>query len=126
MGVRILIADNHELVRSAMSQLIHDAGWEVCGSVSDGKAAIETALALQPDLVILDYRMPDRDGLSVGRDIRVLLPSVPILLCTMFASPDLEREAKKSGFQGVVQKSDGAALIAVIRSVLGSNPTINS
>jgi PleD family two-component response regulator len=60
MGVRILIAYNHELVRSAMSQLIRNVGWEVCGPVSDGKAAIETALALQPDLVILDYRMPDR------------------------------------------------------------------
>jgi hypothetical protein len=44
----------------------------------------------------------------------------------MFGSPDLEREAKQFGFQGVVQKSDGAGLIAVIRSVLGSAPTINS
>ena len=110
MGMRILIADNHDLIRSAMSKLMCEAGWEVCGSVSDGKTAIEKALELRPDLIILDYRLDDRDGLSVGREIRALLPNVRMLLCTMFASRDLETEAKKSGFQGLAQKSDGAAL----------------
>lgn len=123
--VRILIADNHDLVRSAISQLIRAEGWEVCGSVSTGKDAVQKTVELKPDLLILDHRMPDGDGLSVGRDIRAFLPNVPMLLCTMFASPDLEREAQKCGFQGVVQKSDGAALIAVIRSALVSKPTIS-
>lgn len=118
MGIRILIADNHDVVRSAMSKLMCEAGWEVCAAVSDGKTAVERAVELKPDLVLLDYRMSDRDGLSVGREIRALLPNVRMLLCTMFASPHLEMEAKKSGFQGLVQKSDGAALIAVIASML--------
>lgn len=126
MTVRILIADNHDLVRSVISNLIREAGWEVCGTASDGKSAVEKALELQPDLLILDHRMPDRDGISVGHDIRALLPNIPILLCTLFASPSLESEAKDSGFQGVVQKSDGAALLAVIRSTLGLDTTINS
>ena len=126
MTVRILIADNHELVRSAISNLIREAGWKVCGTASDGKTAVEKALELKPDLLILDYRLPDRDGVSIGHDIRSFLPNIPILLCTLFASPTLESEAKNSGFQGVVQKSDGTALIAVIRSTLGLDKTISS
>ena len=122
MTVRILIADNHELVRSVIANLIREAGWKVCGIASDGKSTVEKALELKPDLLIIDHRMPDRDGISVGHEIRSLLPDIPILLCTLFASPSLENEAKNSGFQGVVQKSDGAALIAVIRSTLGLGP----
>lgn len=120
MAVRILIADDHEQVRSAISLLIRDAGWEVCGCVGNGKAAIEKAAELNPDVLVLDCLMPDRDGLSVGRDVRRFLPSLPIVLCTVFRSPYIEDEAKKCGFQGVVQKANGRALISGIRNAIAS------
>jgi DNA-binding NarL/FixJ family response regulator len=119
MAVRVLIADDNEQVRSALSDVIRGEGWAVCGSFGDGKTAAEMAAELRPDVVILDFQMPQRDGISAGRAIHTFLPDVPLLLYTMYASlPAVEDEAKKLGFRAVIQKGDAEALIAAIRSAL--------
>jgi DNA-binding NarL/FixJ family response regulator len=119
VAVRVLIADDNEQVRSAISDIIRDEGLEVCGSFADGKTAVDKAAELKPDMVILDFQMPQRDGISAGRAIHAFLPNVPLLLYTMFATvPSLENEAKKLGFQAVVQKGDTAGLIAAIRGAV--------
>jgi len=123
MSARILIADDHEQIRSVLTQLIRRAGWEVCAAVADGNTAVQKAAELKPDLLVLDFIMPERDGLSAGRNIRTFLPNVPVLLYTMFSSPYVESEAYKLGFQGVVQKANGAALIAAIRRALSPQST---
>jgi len=122
MSIRILIADDFQAVRTAVSKLINDSheDWTVCCEASDGQAAVERAVEAKPDLVILDMRMPVRDGISAGREIRELLPGVRIVMFTMVDSPWLEAEAAASGFQGVVQKSRCAALIPAIRKALAS------
>lgn len=118
MPVRVLIADDNDEVRSAISDIICREGWVVCGSFPDGRTAVDGAAKLKPDVVVLDLRMPQRDGLSAGCAIRTFLPNVPLLIYTTFASSCLEEEAKKLGFQGVVQKGDTAGLTSAIRSVL--------
>jgi DNA-binding NarL/FixJ family response regulator len=120
MPVRILVADDYQGVRTAVSQLIQNSreDWKVCWEAEDGQAAIDKAVEEKPDLVILDMRMPRRDGLSAGREIRALLPAVRILIFTLIDSPYLEAEAAACGFQGVVQKSRGASLIPAIRKAL--------
>jgi CheY-like chemotaxis protein len=123
MPVRILIADDHERTRSILTELIRGAGWLVCGAVADGKAAVEKAAQLKPDVLILDFIMPNQDGISAGRLIRTFMPEAPLLLYTMFSSPYVESEAKRSGFHGVVEKANGPALIAAIRRALGPNAT---
>jgi DNA-binding NarL/FixJ family response regulator len=122
MSVRILVADDYQSVRAAVCQLIRNSreDWKVCWEAEDGQVAVEKAAAWKPDVVILDLRMPRRDGLSAGREIRALLPDARILLFTMIDTPQLEAEALASGFQGVVQKPGGAALIAAIRKSLSS------
>lgn len=120
MAVRILIADDHELIRSAISQLIRGEGWEICGSVGDGEAAVAKARELKPDLLILDFEMPRLDGLSAGRDIRAFLPNVPVLLYTAFLCDYVESEARRHGFRGVVEKANSTALVAAIRSALAA------
>lgn len=122
MPVRILIADDSEQVRSAMSFLIRGLGFEVCGAVGDGEAVIEKAIELKPDLLILDVAMPKRDGWSAGTEIRAFLPNTPILLYTLLPSFFIEGRARELGFQGVVEKTNPTGLIAAIRSALTSRP----
>lgn len=122
MAVRILIADDHDLLRGAVAELLRKTGdgWEICGEVANGQAAIETAGALKPDLVILDLIMPRRDGISAGRAIREMLPNAPLLLYTIMASPSLEADARRAGFHAVVHKANAAALVSAIRAALAS------
>ena len=123
MPVRILIADDSEQVRSAVSFLIRGLGWQVCGAVGDGEAVVEKAIELKPDLLILDIAMPKRDGWSAGRKIRASLPNTAIVLYTLLPSSYIENQAKQLGFQGVVEKTNPTALITAIRNALGDRCT---
>ncbi|HVB54966.1 MAG TPA: response regulator transcription factor [Candidatus Acidoferrales bacterium] len=120
MAIRILVADDHESARVAISQLIRVSGenWEVCYEVDNGQAAVERAADVKPDLVILDVVMPRLDGLKAGREIRALLPDVPIVIYSILASPQLESEARKVGIQAVVDKSKRGELLATIQKLL--------
>lgn len=120
MPARILIADDSEPMRSAITFLIRGLGCEVCGEVGDGEAVIEKAIELKPDLLILDIAMPKRDGWSAGRELLASLPNTPILLYTMLPVAFLADEAKQLGFLAVAQKDNTTALIAAIRNVLES------
>lgn len=119
MAIRILIADDNAIARGAVSRVIRSAGenWEICYEAVDGRAAVEKAMELRPDLLILDLLMP-YDGISAGRRIRELLPSTPMVLNTIWSSAALEQEAKKAGFQVVAEKSSGAVLISAIQQAL--------
>lgn len=117
---RILIADDQPMIRTALSQLISRAGedWELCGAADNGRAAVEQATELKPDLVVLDMQMPQMDGISAGRAIRASFSEMPILIYTMFDAAALEPAARQAGLQGVVQKSKGAEILHAIRDVL--------
>jgi two-component system chemotaxis response regulator CheY len=80
---RILIADDSAPSRMALRSLLRGNGWEVCGEAGDGLSAVEKAAILKPDLVILDYRMPNLDGLQAGQAIHIADPTLPLLLFTL-------------------------------------------
>lgn len=122
--VRILVADDHQMVRLAVSQIIEqtDKNWIVCCEATNGNEAIKRAVELRPDLVMLDFAMPDLDGISAGKRIRAALPETPVLVYTFMVTPQLEAFVKASGLQGVVPKADTQALIAEVRRVLSSMP----
>jgi two-component system, NarL family, invasion response regulator UvrY len=125
MAIRILIADSHQHVRAALVNVILDSGenWEICCEAEDGQAAIDKVRELKPDVAILDLTMPQRDGLAVSYLIRKFSPEIPIVLLSMLSPSWLEGEAKRVGIQAVVDKSNGAELIAAIRRVLQVVPT---
>jgi DNA-binding NarL/FixJ family response regulator len=117
---RILIADDQPIVRTALGNLLGRAreDWQLCGAADNGRAAVDQAAALKPDLVVLDMQMPQRDGISAGRAIRALLPGTAVLIYTMFDAAALEPAVREAGLQGVVQKSKGAEILGAIREAL--------
>ena len=119
MPSRILIADDSLVIRRALISELLNAGFEVCGEAMDGRAAVEKALELKPDLVVIDLVMPRLNGLAASREISRGLPGVPIVMHSVHVMPLHEEEAKKSGVSRVVSKSE-SNLVAVVRELLAS------
>lgn len=115
--LRILLADDNDRVRPMLSSIISEAdpAWQVCSEVANGKLAVEKAAELKPDLVILDFSMPVLDGISAGRQIRALLPQVPVLLYTFIGSARIENAAREAGIHSVIEKADFRKLVEEIR-----------
>ena len=110
MPVRVLIVDDHEIVREGISQLIARSRpeWLICGQASNGEQAIELVQALMPDVVILDISMPKVNGLQVAAKIAAMQLRCRVLMFTMHESERLARDVRAAGAQGVVLKSQAA------------------
>jgi DNA-binding NarL/FixJ family response regulator len=105
---RILVADDHESMRSAVRCLIRmHSGWEICGEANDGREAVAKAVELKPDLVLLDFKMPVANGIKAGCDIRTQMPTTPIVMCTLYKTPELDVAASLVGIGQVIGKEDG-------------------
>ena len=102
--------------------LERDGGWEVTAA-SDGPEAILKAQEDKPDAVILDLAMPEMDGLDAARQIIKVLPTVPILLFTLYDSPETTLAAKEAGVARVLSKTaSGKPLIKAVRELLSQGP----
>jgi DNA-binding NarL/FixJ family response regulator len=115
---RVLIADDNELVRTGLHELIEDhVGW-VCTEAVNGRDAITKIQQLTPDILILDLRMPVMDGLQAARAITKLVPDLPILLCTTDLPPALVSVAQDCGIQGTVSKYDCRQIVSGVEALL--------
>lgn len=104
--MRVLVVDDHEVVRRGVISLLHDQlECEVCGEAADGQEAVEKAAALKPDVVIMDVSMPGLNGLNAARIIRSTAPSCEILVLSQHDAPEMVRQAFKAGARGYVVKS---------------------
>jgi len=123
MRKRVLVADDNELVRKLLHIMLErDAGWEVAVA-QDGREAIAKAQGFNPDIVILDFAMPDMDGLQIARQISKQLPSAGILLFTVHGSPELDCAAKQAGVSRVLPKTAaGLPLIKAVEELLAKQP----
>ena len=110
MPVRVLIVDDHEIVREGISQLIARSRpeWLICGQASNGEQAIELVQTLTPDVVILDISMPKINGLQVAAKIAAMQLRCRVLMFTMHESERLARDVRAAGAQGLVLKSQAA------------------
>jgi len=116
---RIILADDHTLFVEALRKLAAPHV-EVVATVGDGRALLETAQALKPDVVVIDVGMPLLNGLDAGRELKKRLPNVKLIFLTMSEDPDLAAEAMKSGASGYLLKtSAGSELFSAIREALG-------
>src|SRR5579862_2739588 len=106
MGLRILLAEDHEDLREVVKLLLEGRpDWKVCGEAVDGMEAVKKADELKPDLIIMDLLMPKMDGLRASELVSAMAPHTPILLYTNYSlSPHAILEAKKAGAWEVLSK----------------------
>lgn len=117
---RIVIADDHEAVRRSLRSVLSlDGQWEICGEAKDGNEALQQVLTLQPDLVILDYLMPGKNGLEVACEIRLQAPSTKIVVLSMMDTPQLQGAAQLIGVDAFVAKAAGNTdLLETVKHIL--------
>src|SRR6202158_6435364 len=109
MKLRILIADDHELVRRGLASLLQShESWEICAAANDGREAVDRARQLKPDVVILDFVMPNLNGLAATRQIMQQDPDIKVIVLTITDSDQVIREALDAGARGFVLKLDAA------------------
>lgn len=104
---RVLVADDHAIVRFGMRELITAAGHEVIGEASSGPEAVRLAEQHRPDVVIMDVRMPDGDGIDACRQIRSAHPEIRVLFLTSFNDDESVMGAIMAGASGFVLKQLG-------------------
>ena len=119
MPTRILIVDDHKsAIREIRSMLEANPGWEVCGEAGNGQEALARVNAMHPDVIVLDFAMPVMNGLMAAQEITKVQPTVPIVLNTLYNSPQVELEAKKHGIRKVVEKTHSGALVSAIQALV--------
>jgi DNA-binding NarL/FixJ family response regulator len=107
MSLRILVVDDHAVVRRGVRSLLEShEGWEVCGEATTGREAVEQSRRLRPDVVVMDLSLPELNGLDATRQILKDAPDTEVLVLTMHHSEELARDVLKAGARGYVLKAD--------------------
>ncbi len=118
MRVRVILADDHVMVRQGLRALMEREGFDVVGEAADGHEAMRLANELHPDVAVLDLSMPLLNGLDAGRDITQHSPKTKTILLTMYTEDQYVMEALRAGIRGYVLKSQAPSdLIQAIREV---------
>jgi two-component system response regulator NreC len=117
--IRIVIADDHAVMRAGLRLLLNgEADMEVVGEAGDGWETVEKAVALEPDIVLLDISMPRMSGLEAAREIKRRAPEIKLLILTMHDDEAYLRQFLRIGASGyVVKKAADTELVAAIRAV---------
>lgn len=119
MAKTILVADDNPTIREMLCNLFEpEEGYEICAQASNGQEAIELALECRPDLVILDLSMPVMDGLAAARELKRLMPNVPIILFTQYADLGKHMLDSTLSVDRVVSKTDCKEIIGHVRSLI--------
>jgi DNA-binding NarL/FixJ family response regulator len=123
---RVLLADDHRLVAEACVSLL-EPECEVVGIVTDGRALLPKAIALRPDVVVLDIGMPLLNGLDAGRQLKHVLPGARLIFLTMNEEPDLATEALDLGASGFLLKTSAAReLPEAVRTAMRGDTYVTS
>jgi DNA-binding NarL/FixJ family response regulator len=116
--LRILVADDSEAMRRALRRVLErHVDWEVCGEASNGREAVEKAAQCGPDVILLDFQMPEMNGLEAAKEMRRRTPEIPILMVTMHMSPQLAVEARKVGVRGTCSKTEIGCLMEAVQTL---------
>jgi len=119
MPCRVLLAEDHQIVREGLRALLEQAGHMVVGEAADGRTACRLAHKLQPDVAILDVSMPVLNGLDAMRGIQRVSPRTRTIFLTMYAERPFVLRAMQAGARGYVLKSQAAQeVLRAIRAVL--------
>jgi DNA-binding NarL/FixJ family response regulator len=126
--IRVFLIDDHELVRRGLKGLLEaEADIDVVGEAGTSESAIDRMKALQPDVALLDVRLPDGDGVSLCRDIRSVLPGTACLMLTAYSDDKALMGAIMAGAAGYVMKqTSGSELVGAVRTVAAGQSTLDA
>jgi DNA-binding NarL/FixJ family response regulator len=117
--VRIFVVDDNPAVRRFLrGALEQHEGWRVCDEARSGQDAVDRVRQTDPDIIVLDFQMPEMNGLDAARIITQLLPETPILMVTLFPSKQLSTEARRAGIRGACTKSNINSVVAGVDALL--------
>ncbi len=117
--MRILVADDTAAVRNYLRSLLEQqSGWRVCDQAATGAEALVRVKENPPDIILLDFQMPDLNGIEVARQIAQLFPQIPILMVTIHVSNQLVDEARKTGIRGLCAKWDVGSIVEAVNALL--------
>lgn len=117
--VRIFVVDDNALIRARLRAMLElQAEWKVVGEACNGRHAVETCHEHGPHITVMDFVMPEMDGLEAARHLSRRNPDVPILVVTFDASRQLEEEAKKAGIKGLCPKAHMKCLMVAVAALL--------
>jgi CheY-like chemotaxis protein len=105
--IRVMVVDDTDHVRRMLTSMLSLDGFEVVGDAADGPEALDAIGAADPDVVVIDYKMPGMDGLRTAREIRARRPEQVMILYTAYVDDELEREAAAAGISICLGKVDG-------------------
>jgi DNA-binding NarL/FixJ family response regulator len=118
---RLLLVEDHVLVRQSIRAFLQGAAFEVVGEASTGSEALQLAIELQPDLIIMDLHLPEMSGIEATRQIRRLCPNIRVIALTAYNEKAYQRALHEAGADGFVLKTaEFSELVHVIRQVMDS------
>jgi len=123
---RILLADDHTLVAEALTRLL-ETHFEVVGTAADGRALLEKAVQLQPDVILLDLSMPILNGFEAGERLKKLVPRARLVVLTMTEDTEVAADVLRSWASGfLLKKSASGELVKGIQEVLKGNTFVTT
>lgn len=118
-AARILVVDDNPSVRHYLRAILEQQGsWQVCGEARSGAEALLKTVEDAPDLVLLDYRLPDSNGVEIAKRISQLCPKTSILMVTLYLSKQLIEAARLAGVRGACAKQDIGSVVEAVEVLL--------
>ncbi|MEI7887026.1 MAG: response regulator transcription factor [Actinomycetes bacterium] len=125
-ALRVLLADDHQILRDGIRRGLENAGEEVVGEASNGEEAVSLARETQPDIVLMDLSMPVLDGVSATRRIIAEFPDIKVVVLTMHDDPPLTRSALEAGASAYLTKGTSFAdVLDTLRRVLAGEEVLS-
>ena len=107
MAIKVMVVDDTANVRDMLATMLELDGFEVVSKAAGGQEAIDDVTAAKPNVIVMDYKMPDMDGLTATRKIREISPDVGVILYTAYLDDELERQAREAGAAVCLGKVEG-------------------
>lgn len=126
MAIRLMLADDHRMLREGLRRSLADEGFDVVGEASDGDEAVRLAGTLLPDVILMDVTMPDVDGVEATRRIHQRHPEIRVVMLTMHADQSVISEALRAGASGYLVKDCSTDEIAeAVRMAANDDSTLS-
>ena len=124
--IRLMLADDHRMLREGLSRSMREQGFDIVGEAGDGAEAVALALAVRPDVILMDVTMPEIDGVEACRQVRAQLPDTKVVMLTMHADQGVLTSAIRAGATGYLVKDCSTEEIAsAVRMAAGGETALS-